>query len=233
MRKGYLTPPVLIVLALICLFVAATLFINTGLLKNIKKQPAAPSPTPSATPSTQKVKLPSPPRTNEPQNAQACPLLRFARFKLECPDGWTVSHSKSGTNCLSFGNYDTCLFSPDYEITPGGFLGRGMSVFIDFTADAYPPAKTEDRGLVGYTFNEQLFCQPTVFMPISQCTRDVQLNSWQRTISWGDYSGEVEVAFLDDEEKVVLDLSMVYAQNAAMKAQAILDKMLKTFELTS
>jgi len=46
MRRGYLTPPVMIILALITLGVALTLFLNTNLLKNIKKQPA-PTPTPA------------------------------------------------------------------------------------------------------------------------------------------------------------------------------------------
>lgn len=50
MKKGYLTPPVLIVLALITLFVAAAIFFNTFLLKGLKKEPA-PSPTPSIQPS--------------------------------------------------------------------------------------------------------------------------------------------------------------------------------------
>ena len=43
MRRGYLTPPVLIILALITFGVALTLFLNTNLLKNIKNQPT-PSP---------------------------------------------------------------------------------------------------------------------------------------------------------------------------------------------
>ena len=47
MRRGYFTPPVLIGLALLCFFVAATLFINSSLLKNLKNQPI---PSPSASP---------------------------------------------------------------------------------------------------------------------------------------------------------------------------------------
>src|SRR3989344_8539949 len=43
MREGYLTPPVIIILALITFGVAITLFFNANLLKNIKNQP---TPTP-------------------------------------------------------------------------------------------------------------------------------------------------------------------------------------------
>lgn len=60
MRKGYLTPPVLIVLALITLFVASAIFFNTYLLKSLKKEPT-PSPTPSTQPSPKS-------KTNETAN---------------------------------------------------------------------------------------------------------------------------------------------------------------------
>ena len=58
MRKGYLTPPVIIILALITFGVALTLYFNTNLLKNIKNKPTPspessvqtqPSPTPDET----------------------------------------------------------------------------------------------------------------------------------------------------------------------------------------
>ncbi|MBI2326886.1 hypothetical protein HYU92_01060 [Candidatus Curtissbacteria bacterium] len=45
MRRGYLTPPVLIGLALVCFFVAGTFFLHSLLVKNVKTQPI---PTPFA-----------------------------------------------------------------------------------------------------------------------------------------------------------------------------------------
>lgn len=52
MRRGYLTPPVIIVLALIVFFVAGTLYVHTFFLKGLKNQPVPSSaPTSSATPS--------------------------------------------------------------------------------------------------------------------------------------------------------------------------------------
>lgn len=38
LRRGYLSPPVIIVLAIICLFVALSLFLNAQLSRNINKQ---------------------------------------------------------------------------------------------------------------------------------------------------------------------------------------------------
>ncbi|MBI3342143.1 hypothetical protein HY024_03390 [Candidatus Curtissbacteria bacterium] len=46
LQKGYLSPPVIIILAIICLFVALTLLVNAQLSKNLI-QPI-PSPSPSA-----------------------------------------------------------------------------------------------------------------------------------------------------------------------------------------
>lgn len=43
LKNGYFAPPVIIILALICLFVAATIFFNTSLSKKVVNQPA-PSP---------------------------------------------------------------------------------------------------------------------------------------------------------------------------------------------
>ena len=50
MRKGYFTPPVLIILAIIIFAVATLIAINTDLVKRINKEP---SPTSSSSPTTQ------------------------------------------------------------------------------------------------------------------------------------------------------------------------------------
>lgn len=50
MRRGYLTPPVIIILGLICFFVGAALFANTRLFPKPKTQPVSstsPSPKPN------------------------------------------------------------------------------------------------------------------------------------------------------------------------------------------
>jgi hypothetical protein len=52
MRRGYLTPPVIIILALITLFVAATLLFNTFLLKGEKQPTLTPSVLPTPSPKT-------------------------------------------------------------------------------------------------------------------------------------------------------------------------------------
>ena len=47
MRKGYFTPPVLIILAIIIFAVAIVIAINTDLVKRLKKEPPTPSPSPT------------------------------------------------------------------------------------------------------------------------------------------------------------------------------------------
>lgn len=51
MRRGYLTPPVLLGLTIICLVVAATLYYNSLLIKTAKNQTIS-NPSPSAIPSS-------------------------------------------------------------------------------------------------------------------------------------------------------------------------------------
>lgn len=97
MRKGYLTPPVLIILALICLFVAAALLFNTELLKSIKQTSSSPT---SSTQSSSKS------ATDETASWKTF-VDPAARYSLKFPDDWDAKEVNSTKIILEKGDNQT------------------------------------------------------------------------------------------------------------------------------
>src|SRR3989344_4760645 len=90
MRRGYLTPPVMIILALITLGVALTLYFNTNLLKNIKNKS-----TPSSEPSVQDQPSPISDAVREPNDsAETANWKTYTNtqlgFSIKYPSSWFV-----------------------------------------------------------------------------------------------------------------------------------------------
>jgi len=90
MRRGYLTPPVMIILALITLGVALTLYFNTNLLKNIKNKS-----TPSSEPSVQDQPSPISDAGREPNDsAETANWKTYTNtqlgFSIKYPSSWFV-----------------------------------------------------------------------------------------------------------------------------------------------
>src|SRR4030043_1152093 len=91
MRRGYLTPPVLIILAIIIFFVAIVLAINTDLLKHIKKEPFPTTASPS--PTTQQHGL-TPDAGREPTGSAETSNWKAylgSLFSFKYPSDWTLS----------------------------------------------------------------------------------------------------------------------------------------------
>jgi len=85
-RKGYLAPPVVIVLAIIVLFVAATLIINAKLFPKSK---------PSPTPTTQPSPLPSPSPLDETANWKTYKNKLFG-YQIKYPQEWFIQGPYGG-----------------------------------------------------------------------------------------------------------------------------------------
>lgn len=85
MKRGYLTPPVVIILALITLFVAAAIFFNTFLLKGLKKEPA-PVSTPTIQPSPKS-------KTDETANWKTYEN-KVLKYSIKYPPTWYVYELK-------------------------------------------------------------------------------------------------------------------------------------------
>ena len=124
MRRGYLTPPVLIGLAIICLVTAATIFFNTFLIRNAKNEPiATPSPTDAS---------PAPNDAGETTNWKTF-VSSSCGFSLQAPNVFKgkdksvlkvedPSASDIDSVCLS-------LLAPDYA----GYLGEpngGLAIHV-------------------------------------------------------------------------------------------------------
>ena len=97
MRRGYFTPPVLIILAIIIFAVAILIAINTDLVKRIKKEPSptpVSSPTLSPSPTTQQ----SSPTSDETANWKTYTNTKF-NYSTMYPPNWTYKES-GGTTFL-------------------------------------------------------------------------------------------------------------------------------------
>jgi len=83
MKRGYFTPPVLIILAIIIFAVAILIAINTDLVKRIKKEPP---PTPSPSPTTQQL-------TTSPDEMTDWKLYKgkdeVSEWQFDYPPDWT------------------------------------------------------------------------------------------------------------------------------------------------
>src|SRR3990167_3570641 len=82
MRKGYFTPPVLIILAIIIFAVAILIAINTDLVKRLKKEP---SPIPVPSPTAQQ----SSPTSDETANWKTY-INQKHGFSLKYPSEWPI-----------------------------------------------------------------------------------------------------------------------------------------------
>jgi len=113
MRKGYFTPPVLIILAIIIFAVAILIAINTDLVKRIKKEPT-PTPITSPSPTTQQ---PSP-TPDETANWKTYKNQVYG-FEIKIPPTWHIlaegKIDEYNNGCFEpAGNDDTVGFSkPD------------------------------------------------------------------------------------------------------------------------
>src|SRR3990170_248678 len=90
MKKGYFTPPVLIILAIIIFAVAIVIAINTDLVKRIQKEP---SPTPSLSPTARQT-TPSPDETAN-WKTYANPKVGFS---IKYPPNTTLTESIGENN---------------------------------------------------------------------------------------------------------------------------------------
>ena len=165
--RGYLAPPVVIILALIILFVAVTLIINAKLF---------PKPNASPTPSNQSSPLPSPSPPSAKQVTQSAKKSETAdwetyenqtlKISIKAPTGWKVETSDSenliivndfsneikltnvdlavggpfyGTEKLNVGDnsYDFVFFTQDQNILLGSHTPIGITIRIDKTDKDY------------------------------------------------------------------------------------------------
>lgn len=93
MRRGYLTPPVLIFLALVSLFVAATIFLHSLLVKSAKTQPSpVSSSTPLASQKDEKVNM-EPYSINKTTGWKIYQNDEFD-FEIEFPPDFEIEKSK-------------------------------------------------------------------------------------------------------------------------------------------
>ena len=88
MRRGYFTPPVLIILAIIIFAVAILIAINTDLIKRIKKEPL-PSLTPSPSPISDASREPN--SSAETANWKIYTNEKYS-FSFSYPNSWYASY---------------------------------------------------------------------------------------------------------------------------------------------
>lgn len=95
MKKGYFTPPVLIILAIIIFAVAILIAINTDLVKRLKK---VPSPISSPSPTTANIEEPI--KYSEVTN-ESCAGLKASSFTVKCPVNWEIEYSSKGSTFIT------------------------------------------------------------------------------------------------------------------------------------
>src|SRR3989344_2807364 len=105
MKKGYLTPPVIIILGLICFFVGAALFANTKLFPKTKTQPVS-----STSP------LPSPSPKSSPDETTNWKTFKSSRIPLsfKYPPVWPVSASNDAFINQFSGRVEAVDFATTY-----------------------------------------------------------------------------------------------------------------------
>ena len=98
MRKGYLTPPVLVILALITFFVAIMLYINAYFAKSAKNKTL-----PSPSPTVQKQSSPTPDASREPNGSTETATWKTYtnqtyNFQLQYPKDWLLEEDNKTEN---------------------------------------------------------------------------------------------------------------------------------------
>ena len=121
-RRGYLTPLVLIALALITLFVAATLFLHKLLISDVKKEPVpSPSPTSSATPSPKST-------SDETTNWKTYTNTEYG-YKISYPQNWFIQNPYGETasgNCIDSETSNKIVVFSRIKLTYCGFVGEQL-----------------------------------------------------------------------------------------------------------
>lgn len=139
MRKGYFTPPVLIILAIIIFAVAILIALNTDLVKRIKKQP---NPTPSLSPTTQQPR----PTSEETANWKTYTNQEWG-YSIQYPNNWESKEYKKPNHSfeVSKGEDFVGIFINYEEVSCGsakahpetviisGYNGEKISCFNDKT----------------------------------------------------------------------------------------------------
>lgn len=138
MKKGYLTPPVLIILAIIIFAVAILITLNTDFVKPIKNQPipgSSPaaqysSPTPDASPALN-------------SSAETADWKTYTdkenKFFFKYPQEWSIRKNDHGTSV------DYSLLSSDFKLNENNHLeeeartGAKMDIFV-FASTPLKPA---------------------------------------------------------------------------------------------
>jgi len=115
MRRGYFTPPVLIILAVIIFAVSILIAINTDLVKRIKKEPPSTPPPPAATQQPS-----SSPDTSRELNGSTGTVdwktYYGSKFSVQYPSNWKISGSvfddDKGNKVAEFSPGHLTLISP-------------------------------------------------------------------------------------------------------------------------
>src|SRR3989344_6315443 len=138
-RKGYFSPPVIVILALITFGVALTLFLNADLVKNTKnKQSPSPQPatqqSPDLTPQNNKQGTSLSPKNNRPLNEVDIGdgwvkyTNEIFKFSINYPKGWVLEDSgfDPPSDTKAIGTQYVAIKSSKNSVWP-----EGPNVFIN------------------------------------------------------------------------------------------------------
>lgn len=154
MRKGYLTPPVIIILALIVLAVAATLLFNSRLAKNIKNEP---SPSPTTSPAAG---LSSETSVQEDETAN-WKTYTGTNYQLRYPANWSY------IDCSSAQYGGPCFLSEDYVSADGdpvNYISTSDQIFAPMkgtllTIIKYEAVEGESLSCSSASSEEYIYCK--------------------------------------------------------------------------
>jgi len=205
-RQGYLTPPVLIILALITLFVAITLYINAYFAKSAKNK-TLPSPSPT-------VQKQSSPTLDESANWKVYSNKKVG-YTFKYPTGWQYR------DCVDLTHFKgVCFFSQDY--VPSGIKhpdnyadeidvpNKGLAISIVTTSRENLEGKLACEGIA--TTEGNVICEEITIdrFPAIKITQerpdlktDARIIDIRATVLVGDNSHQIFLTYSksDDQNK--------------------------------
>ena len=213
MRRGYFTPPVLIILAIIIFAVAIVIAINTDLVKRLKNEA---SPTPVSSPTTQQ---PSP----TPDETADWVIYKdeVLRFSLKHPKSWIVDPANSSDEYTIITNYDPSDPS----------LGRAYIEALDkgkLKIDISKDNKNTSISLEQYITNLYADNDPSLPTLISRLPTIID-NKPAIIVEWGQFNYIFATAYVEKDSSTIFSMA---AGNDYMGTKKFFDQILSTFQFT-